>query len=128
MEGWLGSMSVEAWLAAAHGEARIDCHTLKGPQCAGAAIYRANVGKLPRDRDLLRLPSDRVTVFATRPEFVEYHASAANARKLREAPVRMVRQSTRGVCPACGAETDALSAMYHPGVGCRRAKKPRKKA
>lgn len=64
LEGWLGNLTADAWLAAAHGDARIDCHTLIGPQCAGSAIYRANVCKLPRDPATLRLPADRRNVFA----------------------------------------------------------------
>lgn len=48
------------------------CHTLRGPQCAGTAIYRANVVKstLP---GVLSLPQNKQTVFATPQEFVEYH-------------------------------------------------------
>jgi len=37
------------------------------------AIYRANIGKLPRDRSALRLPVDRVAVFATPMEFQAHH-------------------------------------------------------
>lgn len=71
--GWLGTMSPEQWLLAVHGEARIDCHAHIGPQCAGAAIYRANMAKRPRDASLLRLAADRDTVFASPSEFKEYH-------------------------------------------------------
>ncbi len=73
LPGWLGGISIPNWLSATAGEIKLDCHTLKGPQCAGAAIYRANCGKLPRDRELLRLPADRVTVFANPMEFVAHH-------------------------------------------------------
>jgi hypothetical protein len=55
--GWLGSMSADEWIQAAHGDGVIDCHTVKGvpqPQCVGAATYRANVCKSPRDRRALR--------------------------------------------------------------------------
>lgn len=84
LAGWLGSMTPEQWLANAHGEARIDCHTLAGAQCAGAAIYRANMAKLPRDASLLRLPADRERVFATPAEFRTHHGSKIPA----PAPVR----------------------------------------
>ena len=73
LPGWLGNMTVEEWIAAAHGEARVDCHTLIGPQCAGFAIYRANVCKRPRDPDQLRLPADRTLVFANAPAFRDHH-------------------------------------------------------
>lgn len=73
MAGWLGDTSREEWLGDAHGETRIECHTLLGAQCAGAAIYRANVCKIPRDPALLRLPADRRLVFADRHEFWERH-------------------------------------------------------
>jgi len=60
-------------MLAAHGEERIECHTLLGAQCAGAAIYRANVAKRPRDKGVLLLERDRRTVFATPTEFMEHH-------------------------------------------------------
>lgn len=74
LHGWLGGLSVDEWLAAAHGEANIECHALQGAQCAGAAIYRANMCKLPRDPDILRLPANRASVFATPMEFREHHS------------------------------------------------------
>lgn len=74
--GWLGSNTIDEWIAMAHGETRIDCHTRTGAQCAGAAIYRANVAKSPRDQTLLRLPRDAEHVFATANEFFEHHSSA----------------------------------------------------
>lgn len=75
LPGWLGSHSADEWLAAAHGEARIDCHTLLGAQCAGGAIYRANMAKRPRDGSLLVLTADRERVFASPAEFTAHHAS-----------------------------------------------------
>lgn len=71
--GWLGDNSAEEWVAMLHGEARIDCHAIIGPQCAGAAIYRANVGKLPRDKTLFMLLADRKLAFAGPGEFVRHH-------------------------------------------------------
>lgn len=73
IRGWLGTMSPEDWMKAAHGESLIDCHTLIGPQCAGAAIYRANMCKVPRDSSQLRLEPDRKLVFSTPNEFLEHH-------------------------------------------------------
>jgi len=74
LPGWLGSMTIDEWLAAARGEARMDCHVASGAQCAGAAIYRRNTGKLPRDPAVLRLEADRALVFATPMEFQAHHA------------------------------------------------------
>ena len=73
LPGWLGGLTADAWIAGAHGEGQIDCHTLIGAQCAGAATYRANVCKLPRKPDVLRLPVDRDHVFANREEFLDHH-------------------------------------------------------
>lgn len=75
LNGWLGGLTVDEWLSEAHGECRIECHTLEGSQCAGAAIYRANVLKQPRDKELLQLGTDRVKVFATPMEFKKHHTS-----------------------------------------------------
>lgn len=76
LNGWLGDMTSEEWIAAAHGEATVECHALTGVQCAGLAIYRANNGKVPRDPSQLRLPADCAAVFANRNEFIEHHGKA----------------------------------------------------
>ena len=73
LPGWLGGLSAQEWLQAAHGETLIDCHTLAGAQCAGSAIYRANVAKLCRSQNILRLPADRDIVFATPAQFIQHH-------------------------------------------------------
>jgi hypothetical protein len=73
LPGWLGGFTPEEWLQAAHGEERIDCHTLKGPQCAGATIYRANVLKSVRDPQLLKLKRNVVDVFTSPGEFLKHH-------------------------------------------------------
>ena len=71
--GWLGSSSSEQWIQEAHSDSIIPCHTLDGAQCAGAAIYRKNVCKSPRYKDVLVLPADREAVFKSPMEFKEYH-------------------------------------------------------
>lgn len=79
--GWLGGdLSPEEWLQVANGEMPVPCHKAdaKGHeeiQCAGLAIYRANVSKLPRDPEVLRLPSDRYNVFEGPAAFVKHHRS-----------------------------------------------------
>lgn len=73
IKGWLGDAKIEEWLQCAHGEVTIPCHVHLGVQCAGSAVYRTNVGKSPRDPDILRLPVDRDLVFATPLEFRGHH-------------------------------------------------------
>jgi hypothetical protein len=73
LPGWLGGESVADWLAEAHGNHEIPCHTLAGAQCAGAAIYRRNVCKLHVNDGVLLLEADRERVFATPMEFKRHH-------------------------------------------------------
>ena len=65
----------------AHGEVAIACHvTIDSSdewnegmlQCAGAAIYRSNVCKLPRDPQVVTLPADTGLVFGF-GEFLVHH-------------------------------------------------------
>jgi hypothetical protein len=77
VQGWLGDMTAQEWRDLAHGEGSADCHTTKQAsgeawQCAGLAVYRANVCKSVRDPDALRLPADTKTVFSF-GEFVKHH-------------------------------------------------------
>jgi hypothetical protein len=72
VRGWLGHMTPEEWMQLAHGEGTADCHTTD-KQCAGLAVYHANVCKVPRDPKALRLPVDRRLVFASSQEFLEHH-------------------------------------------------------
>lgn len=74
LPGWLGSLTAEQWVENVHGEAFVECHTKIGPQCAGTAIYRANVCKSPRDPKQLDLPQNTKTVFASPQEFIAHHA------------------------------------------------------
>lgn len=73
LNGWLGGATIDQWVRTAHSDANVPCHALRGAQCAGIAIYRANVLKTPRDPAVLRLPKDPVKVFATPFEFIEHH-------------------------------------------------------
>lgn len=73
LRGWTGGITPRAWIGAAHGDERIDCHTLIGAQCAGAAVYRANVYKISRDPLIMRAEPDRINVFARPTEFAEHH-------------------------------------------------------
>lgn len=76
IRGWVPD--TKGWIESVHGEARMECHTKKtatgeAHQCAGAAIYRNNVHKSPRDASLLILPRDTRTVFASPQEFLDHH-------------------------------------------------------
>ncbi len=73
LPGWLGGATSVEYLLMLHTDAKVDCHVLAGVQCAGVAIYRANVAKNPRDPAVLRLSSDRVAVFAKPSEFLAHH-------------------------------------------------------
>lgn len=73
LPGWLGGESADNWLKEAHGDHPIPCHVLTGAQCAGAAVYRANVLKRPRNPETLTLPPDKDKVFATPAEFKTHH-------------------------------------------------------
>jgi hypothetical protein len=53
------------------------CHCTTNRQCAGIAIYRRNVAKLPRPPNLV-LQADREKVFASRQQFTEHHAEIGN--------------------------------------------------
>jgi hypothetical protein len=77
VKGWIPE-TPEGWLQKAHGEGRFECHTTKRHddepwQCAGAATFRANVCKAPRDRSLLVLPQNKKLVFASNQEFFDHH-------------------------------------------------------
>lgn len=81
LRGWLGPLDADAWVRLAHGEGYSECHTTfirdngedRPADCAGLAIYRANVVKVPRDPEALILPSDKTLVFASPAEFLAHH-------------------------------------------------------
>lgn len=73
LNGWLGGSDVDQWLSEVHGECVMDCHVFTGAQCAGAAIYRRNILKRPRDPEILQLDADKVRVFANPIEFKKHH-------------------------------------------------------
>lgn len=79
LNGWLGGLTAERWLQIAHGEGQSECHTMTGVDCAGLAIYRANVVKLPRDPAALVLPADHKLCFSTKQEFLKHHSTPLKA-------------------------------------------------
>lgn len=87
LRSYLGPHDADEWLAMAHGESQIACHVTipegtpedgsdlhEMTQCAGAAIFRANVFKSPRWATAdEHLPRDTDTVFAWNDEFKDHH-------------------------------------------------------
>jgi hypothetical protein len=77
-------MDADDWLACAHSDAPIACHQTftedddwNQPgmkQCRGAAQYRANVCKSPRNGEVVVGPVDRENIFANPMEFKEHHS------------------------------------------------------
>lgn len=82
LPGWLGGATIDDWLRVAHHDVKVDCHTLKGAQCAGIAIYRRNVVKRT-EPPLLTLEADRSKVFATPMEFRTHHESFSSLKKAK---------------------------------------------
>lgn len=78
INGWLGGHTPEDFIHIALSDDLYPCHALLGPrreklQCAGLAVFRANMCKISRDKTALRLPPDRVKVFLTPREFILHH-------------------------------------------------------
>lgn len=79
LAGWTGPNEPQVWVAVAHSDQTVDCHTRRSRdtrrqfQCAGAAIFRANVRKAPRYDSLLMLPPNEQTVFSNDSEFLAHH-------------------------------------------------------
>lgn len=76
LSGWLGGGSAKEFITIAHSDESYGCHVKIGAQCAGMGIYRANVGKCPRNVETLKLPQDKSRVFSTPMEFLEHHKNA----------------------------------------------------
>jgi hypothetical protein len=72
LNGWLGSLTPHEWVQVAHSDSTVECHTLKGAQCAGIAIYRRNVAKMAYPPNL-RLEADKETIFGFPTEFLDHH-------------------------------------------------------
>ena len=73
-KNWLGGkLDAVDWLAVAHSDDTIECHKREGGNhCIGAAIYRANVCKLPAPPNP-KAEVDRELVFSNPTEFHEHH-------------------------------------------------------
>jgi hypothetical protein len=97
--GSLGGSAPEMYVGQANGPFFLPCHSThnyrveserinhENPQCAGAAIFRANTDRAKLMPDaLLHLPADTTKVFATFAEFYAHHlrCSVSYATKLLE--------------------------------------------
>lgn len=105
LNGWLGSLSPEQWINEARSETLIDCHVHAGAQCAGAAIFRANICKSPRYPNILRLPSDRRAVFAGHQEFLDHHG------KKRMSDHEALKDAARNAVQALHGDTSVSQAQ-----------------
>jgi hypothetical protein len=118
LNGWLGKPSITEWLKAVHGESRIECHVHPNIQCAGAAIYRSNVCKRPRDESLLILPADRKLVFSTPMEFQEHHEKRPKIRRSKWMTSFPAHAPPQG-CLGCNGEA-VRSEMQRRGIDPKR--------
>lgn len=99
LSGHLGPETSEKWCDIAHGEGPVACHkTIKRvndegygewddpaiKQCAGLAIFRANICKSPRNPEIVVYPADHETVFSWDNEFIEHHDVAGRRRRRME--------------------------------------------
>jgi len=85
--GYLGGSNPLVYVGQTQGPFVLNCHQAAGyagqdtecvldvPQCAGAAIFRANTGLCElMPPEIHRLPEDTETVFCSHEEFVAHHA------------------------------------------------------
>lgn len=133
LPGWLGPMPAADWIRLASSDEPIACHTTidadengegdwsnpRMRQCAGAARYRRNMGKLVRNETDASnfVEADREAIFTSPVQFMEHHggsmddllAPVAVTPKKKSAPPSVVRTSPRldDPCESCeGAETE----------------------
>lgn len=110
--GVLGGSPPETYVGQAHGPFFLPCHSTHdhtklearlnrdNTQCAGAAIFRANIGRdtLMPDK-LLHLPADTKDVFASHAELLAFHLGIsleeAEARLKIETPVELMHRELR---------------------------------
>lgn len=86
--GWLGPFASHQWVFIAQSDKPIACHKTilrvnedgigdwtnpEMRQCRGAAIFRANICKSPRDPEVVTGPVDKDAVFASVAEFTAHH-------------------------------------------------------
>lgn len=74
LPGYVGPTKPEDWIGLAHSDEKIICHLSRRAQCEGAAAYRANVLKRPRDPEIIIREKDKA-VFSSPKEFITHHRS-----------------------------------------------------
>ena len=79
LPGWLGGNSAQDFIEIALSDVPYACHALRNAECAGLAIFRANISKIPRDRSVLRLAANKKTVFSSPGAFLAYHRGRRKA-------------------------------------------------
>lgn len=124
LRGWLGPLDAFGWLDAAHSDEAIACHlTIKRTdeaghgdwsnpemrQCAGAAVFRANVHKSPRDPEVAVGERGTADVFADNDEFVLHHHFGTPAISCLECGTLTMLDDpdmldTEVACPTCEDE------------------------
>lgn len=127
--GWLGGRKAMDWVFAARSDARIDCHTRLGQQCAGSSIYRANTAKLCRQPDVLKLSPDHRSVFSNDAQFVNHHTRDLTIERVMEAGLRTItRKVIRAQIEAALPEIikDVQSAISSPQIKAHLFRNPQK--
>lgn len=91
--GHLGPLKAEQWCEMAHGEGPVACHmTVQSDdqpwsevrQCAGMAIFRANIFKSPKHPKVaLAEERDTTSVFSWDDEFIKHHTGEDGVRAPR---------------------------------------------
>lgn len=117
LNGWLGGHTAEEWVAFAHGEARIDCHVHPNVQCAGAAIYRANNCKVPRDPETLQLKPNTKLVFRSPRVFLAHHAATPEAKLRVQLALKRAAQQPCSRCDGSGDDPDGGTCDCCAGTG-----------
>lgn len=93
--GWLGDDTPEGFMATTMADTEMPCHMTvdyedkknwrenlsNATQCAGAAIFFANIAKMSRDRSRGQLPRNKALVFSHPQEFVDHHTLKVKAKK-----------------------------------------------
>lgn len=103
LPGYLGGSAPEVFVGQAHGNFWLPCHLHSNyedpdwasdtskPQCAGAAIYRANTSKRTPPQ-LLTLPKDNDAVFSSPVEFLAHHKGIDEEQVIAELAKKDVMQ------------------------------------
>lgn len=115
--GNLGGSPVETYIGQTEAGFWLPCHgtyepgvpakqqdPAKAPQCAGAAIYRANLGITAGGRLILRDPQDKAAVFASHAEFIAHHLPV---------PLPVAEELVACLPPALFAELELRKARVH---------------